>query len=649
MEYSGKTLYPKISGKPKNLMLEFNKYQNKTKGRRATSISVTGTVKLHGTHADFLIHADHTIQLQSRNTDHLTAEKDTIGFVPFALALKPQILDLKKQFHSRFLKLNPKAKVQEDHPLIIAGEFIGPRIQKDVAISALPKKCFVIISVSINDEWQPDEQYADIHNESVGIFNVSRGGFFHEMIAIKNPKPAFERMQALANAVEKECPFAKSFGIIGLGEGIVWKPAAPLCHDAKYWLKLKGPISMGTAVAGPAARMPQRSGFVTPIFSTQTPPPASGGAPSIPMGNTAPHRGDFVVSDFPPLTPPAAASRVPQKQSENMAASQSPHLRQPLSETNPTPWNSKNATVGYQQKAKPGQSIASMASAPGKVNVVPSENTRPNQGGRAALVLAKDGNRSLESPKHMEDSISPVFMKAEGAAPVSRKLIESTKSTQLTPEMIQQARSEIMELIQSGGSVTSSPTRQKVDELVPEVSSPVKSITFSPAMSEGSNRELLKNEDEGQCDWPLPLLRRINVAEPENAKFTPLSPILEKFEEMSLETVKPIHIPLQFKTVEIPKAAAARSFACEVVRDRRLEQAWQFLSEKQVPRDRNGVVAFLKWLYHDIAIEEKAEIEGMEIDRDLLKKEIETIGREWYFEELLFKEHDWNFNVGTAL
>ncbi|KAJ8057857.1 hypothetical protein OCU04_013043 [Sclerotinia nivalis] len=615
METNKDTLYPKISGKPKNLMLEFNKYQNKTKGRRVTSISVTGTVKLHGTHADLLIHADDTIQLQSRNTDHLIAEKDTTGFVPFALALKPQILDLKKQFHSRFLKLNPKARVQEANPMIIAGEFIGPRIQKDVAISALPRKCFVIISVSINNEWQPDEHYADIHNESVGIFNVSRGGFFHETITIKNPQPAFEKMQALADAVEKECPFAKSFGIIGLGEGIVWKPAAPLCHDAKYWLKLKGPISMGTVVAGPAARIPRRSGFVTPIFST---------------------------------TP--SASRVPQKQSGNMMSSKSPHLRQPLSESNLESWKIKNAAAEYPQNAKPGPSIAPIALAPGKVNVVSSENSRLNQGGRPALVLAKDGHRSLECPKNMEGSISPEFKKAEGAAPVSRKLIESTKSTQLTPEMIQRARSEIMNLIQSGGSVTSPTTRHKVNELTPEVSSAVESITSSPATSEGSNREPPKNEDEIQAGWPLPSLSKgVNDAEPENAKSTPLSPILEKFDEMSLEIVKPIHLPLQLKTVEIPGAAAAISFAYEVVRDRRLEQAWQFLCEKQVPRDRNGAVAFLKWLYHDIAVEEKAEIEEMEIDRNLLKKEIEVIGREWYFEELLFKEHDWNFNVGAAL
>ncbi|APA12545.1 predicted protein [Sclerotinia sclerotiorum 1980 UF-70] len=647
METNKDTLYPKISAKPKNLMLEFSKYQKKTKGRQASSILVTGTVKLHGTHTDFLIHANDTIQFQTRNNENFTADMDTIGFMPFAQMLKPQILHLKKQIHARFSTLNPKAKLDDAHPLIIAGEFIGPKIQKDVAISALPRKCFVIISVSINNEWQPDEQYADIHNESVGVFNVSRGGFFHETITIKNPQPAFEKMQALADAVEKECPFAKSFGIIGLGEGIVWKPTVPLCHDAKYWLKLKGPISMGTAVAGPTARIPQRSGFVTPSFSKAT--PANGGAPSRATGNTTQHRGDFVVSASPPLKP-AEASKGSPNHSDNMLSSQSPHSRHPLSEINPTLWKSKNVTVGTPRNSKPGQIIAPVALAPGKVNVAPSENSRPNQGARPALVLAGDENRSLESPKNMEGSISPGFKKAEGGALVSRKFTESTKSTQLTPEMIQQARSEIIDLIQTGGSVASSMTRYKVDELAPKISSAVESITSSPATSEGSSREPSESEDEIQAGWPLPLLfKRANDADPEDAKSTPLTLILEKFDEMSLKTFKPIHLPLKFKTVEIPVLAAARSFAYEVAWDRRLEQAWQFLCENQAPRDRNGIVVFLKWLYHDIAVEEKAEIEEMKIDRHFLKKEIEIIGREWYFEELLFKEHDWNFNTGAEL
>ncbi len=48
-------------------------------------------------------------------------------------------------------------------------------------------------------------------------------------------------MNARTLEVEKECPFAKSLGVEGIGEGIVWKAALPLGADAKFWLKTKGP------------------------------------------------------------------------------------------------------------------------------------------------------------------------------------------------------------------------------------------------------------------------------------------------------------------------------------------------------------------------------------------------------------------------
>lgn len=55
-------------------------------------------------------------------------------------------------------------------------------------------------------------------------------------------------MQGLADQVEAECPFSKTFDIIGRGEGIVWKPGPPLCGKAKFWIKMKGPIITGINV-----------------------------------------------------------------------------------------------------------------------------------------------------------------------------------------------------------------------------------------------------------------------------------------------------------------------------------------------------------------------------------------------------------------
>ncbi|KAG4029556.1 hypothetical protein MFRU_015g00950 [Monilinia fructicola] len=669
MASTGKTLYPKISGKPKNLLLEFSKFQNKSKGRRATTISVTGTVKLHGTHTDFLIHADNTIQLQSRNNEHLTADRDTIGFVPFAMVVQRQILGLKKNIHERFLKLNPIAKLNDEHPLIIAGEFIGPKIQKDVAISALPDKCFVIISISINNEWQPDEQYADIHNEPCGIFNVSRGGFWHEMIVLKNPDLAFAKMQALSDAVEEQCPFAKSFGIIGLGEGIVWKPAAPLCYDAKYWLKLKGPISMGTAVAGPA-RIPERSGFVTPVFSNPkfSLSPTSKAVASRPMGTVIPHRSGFVAPVFSASTPAAAESRsVPDQRISSTVQLQSPASRQSPPASNSTPLTTKVA-VWNSDNTKPTQGL-SVAQEPRKFD---ESSAISIQGRRPALIPKKVDAGRLQNLRNVEKGRPMLFdtTKVELVTEEDSKSIANTKLTPLTPEMIEQAKSEILNLIHSRIPKISPPVFQRVDRVATENLKPTESVKTDPGISEGVDCRFSDNEHQEQGKLSIPSFsQKDENTEPANTKLGPSPPPLEKFGDLikdnlqsrSLCTVpeevdaelsqleKPIRLSLIFMRSQEPGVSVAKAFANEVVRGRRLEQGWQYLLEMGVPTDMKGVEAFLQWLWHDVAVEEKSEIQEFEIDKGLLKKEIHKIGRDWYFEELAFEEQRENFGVGAPI
>lgn len=695
------TLYPKISGKPKNLLGAFAKYQRFSKTRRVSSISLTGTVKLHGTHGDIRIEADNTIHLQTRNMDDLTPALDNYRFLDFIQLAKAEIIELKKQIHARFLKLNPKSKIYDGHPLIIAGEWIGPKIQKDVAVSAFPERYFVIISISINNEWQPDELYSDIENESVYIVNVSRGGFYHETVQLSNPEPAFAKMQALADSVEKECPFAKTFGIIGLGEGIVWKPAAPLCHDAKYWLKLKGPISMGTAAAGPVRRA-QGTGFLTPVFPVGRGPispiqlrPANnktispGGflatefpastptvarstvsrmQPARPAGNTA-HQGGSLVTEFPPLIPSPAPSAVSHTQSGEMMSPQYTDFRRPLSESTPTAWVAKNATIVYPQNVKSNHSTAPTESGSGKPNTAMSEDSKPTQDSRPTSTLKKDEHRSEECLINLKDE-TPTPLKAEkieGVAPENPKLIQSNKPMRLTPEMIQQARSEILSLIQSNLPETFPPVAKKADE--EKLESESKRIEIpSPLTSPNINQSSPANAGDDHCGWPMPSFPKKvgktklgiesssppqpvpKIVKPMETASTTLSllpSISEEAENASPETTKPTYPPLDLKKGEKPGVAAARNFAQEVVWERRLEQGWQYLIETGVRTDAKGAEAFLQWLWNDVEVEEEIEIEELDINKALLKKEIFGIGRNWYFEKLAFKEHNDNFGTGA--
>ncbi|TVY84982.1 hypothetical protein LSUE1_G003831 [Lachnellula suecica] len=211
-EKSSSTLFPKITGKVDEFVHSVN-YQLRMdlglesyKNLRHVVVKLIGTVKLHGAHADILIHADDTIQLQSRNMVGLSNEKDAYGIAKALLPLKAEALDLKAKYRQRYLELNPKVEINED----------------------------------INNAFLPDEPYADIQNEDAGFYNISRGGFYHEEFDFNTPEASRERLQVHTVAVEKECPFAKTFGISGAGEGIVWKAEHPLGNDARRWLKTKG-------------------------------------------------------------------------------------------------------------------------------------------------------------------------------------------------------------------------------------------------------------------------------------------------------------------------------------------------------------------------------------------------------------------------
>lgn len=127
---------------------------------------------------------------------------------------------LKSKYLKRFVEQNPKTKVQEDKAFVLEGKWIGAKIQNDdVAIGKLSKRCFVIISVLINGDWIPDQPYADLSDERSDIYNISRGGFYSQILPYNNSKgdlsSALDAMQLLANQVEAERPFVKSFGIIG--------------------------------------------------------------------------------------------------------------------------------------------------------------------------------------------------------------------------------------------------------------------------------------------------------------------------------------------------------------------------------------------------------------------------------------------------
>ena len=230
------TLYPKIH-KLSDLVHNINRYEHANDNEGI--ISLTGTVKLHGTHADivFASATSEGYRLQSRNKrDLYPGKEDNAGYASYVESIgKQRILNLREKIVARYRELNPEVPVEGE--VILAGEWCGKGIQKGVGIAEIPP-FLVIISISINNEWVQDSKYEDIHDEEARIFNISRAGFYHHELRLDDVQASEVAIKQWVDAVDKECPFAKALGVTGRGEGIVWK-ADHLCGNATFWFKSK--------------------------------------------------------------------------------------------------------------------------------------------------------------------------------------------------------------------------------------------------------------------------------------------------------------------------------------------------------------------------------------------------------------------------
>ena len=164
------------------------------------AMTLHGTVKLHGTHADIVKHGD-TIVFQSRNRI-ITPDNDNLGCAAFLSKL-----DLKPLFETL-----PKAD-----RIMVCGEFCGGSIQRNVAISKM-ERMFVVFSVRADKKW------LDISDMDFGpIYNIYKFKQFSVHVDPCNMEAALAEIAEYTRQVDSQCPFAAAFGISGPGEGIVWK------------------------------------------------------------------------------------------------------------------------------------------------------------------------------------------------------------------------------------------------------------------------------------------------------------------------------------------------------------------------------------------------------------------------------------------
>ncbi|KPI35185.1 uncharacterized protein AB675_10128 [Cyphellophora attinorum] len=262
------TLFPSISGKVRDFdssiarhVLEPEQKELEPAARvlepPGRVFRFTGTVKLHGAHMDIVVHQDGHTVCRSRNVEDLAPETDHYGFFAFISARQAAVSSFAAKLKARWLDLHSDAEIGAK-PMIMAGEWIGEKIQRGVAISQLPKS-FVLCSLNIADTWEAIESYAGIEESEHRIYNISRGGFFHVDFDFTVEGAAFlEQAKALTAQVCSRCPFGEALGAIGTGEGIVWTPTpdSGLPHTSDFWLKTKGDrfmkVSRGPKLPDPA-------------------------------------------------------------------------------------------------------------------------------------------------------------------------------------------------------------------------------------------------------------------------------------------------------------------------------------------------------------------------------------------------------------
>lgn len=189
--------------------------------RKQPKIPFKGTVKLHGTNVGVGWNGEE-LWTQSR-TRIITPKSDNANFAVF--------VEAKKEFFLKLMEdLIEGHGLKEFEGLVVYGEWCGKGVQRGVAINQLDRM-FVIFRVKLVTLGEDENIWLSFDHNNLPvtpelakerIFFIDQFPTFELEIDFENPGESLEALQDLTMKVEAECPVAKSFGVSGVGEGIVW-------------------------------------------------------------------------------------------------------------------------------------------------------------------------------------------------------------------------------------------------------------------------------------------------------------------------------------------------------------------------------------------------------------------------------------------
>jgi hypothetical protein len=216
--------------------------ERRAAGRVISRVRYRATVKLHGSNAS-VVCTPAKLQPQSRNRE-LSLDEDNLGFAAWVQAAEQsEILRTLEQ------ELRTTIGLDADKPLAMFGEWIGPGVQKGVAVTSLPTRQWVLFGLATRDDSGEHRVWFDAlprlgdRFAALGIHSIVDGPT-HELELDFDDRGALElaatRIEKLTLVVDERCPWAARFGVEGPGEGLVWQPLAEHFGDDELVFKSKG-------------------------------------------------------------------------------------------------------------------------------------------------------------------------------------------------------------------------------------------------------------------------------------------------------------------------------------------------------------------------------------------------------------------------
>ena len=184
---------------------------------RLPTLTVNGTVKIHGTNAGVSFHKGDLYAQSKKNV--ITVEKDNAGFALF-------VEKEREMFNTLFNVIKELHNIDTNENIVsIMGEWAGKGVQGGVAVSQLDKKFYIFgIKVRPVDEeiasyWIYHDTFPykviNVHD----MYNVNQFKTFELDIDFNEPLMSQNKMVDMVMGVEKECPVGKYFGVKGSEKG----------------------------------------------------------------------------------------------------------------------------------------------------------------------------------------------------------------------------------------------------------------------------------------------------------------------------------------------------------------------------------------------------------------------------------------------